>query len=109
MYLGFSPHFFCLSGGKPGTRLDFTSLPANVVWIFVCLSIKCTGYTSFSIQPSVPDGSEPVGILKKEKKILKGISIYFNPGELVGIMGPSGTCGVCVTSNEWMCTVDSQP
>ena len=26
------------------------------------------------------------------KEILKGISLYFNPGELVGIMGPSG-CG----------------
>lgn len=27
---------------------------------------------------------------REEKEILKGISIYFNPGELVGIMGPSG-------------------
>lgn len=26
----------------------------------------------------------------KRKKILKGISVYFNPGEMVGIMGPSG-------------------
>ena len=26
----------------------------------------------------------------KRKKILKGISVYFNPGELIGIMGPSG-------------------
>ena len=26
------------------------------------------------------------------KQILKGISLYFNPGEVVGIMGPSG-CG----------------
>lgn len=26
------------------------------------------------------------------KEILKGISIYFNPGEMIGIMGPSG-CG----------------
>ena len=25
-----------------------------------------------------------------EKKILNGISIYFNPGQLTGIMGPSG-------------------
>ena len=28
--------------------------------------------------------------LHAEKEILKGISLYFNPGELVGIMGPSG-------------------
>ena len=26
----------------------------------------------------------------KRKKILKGISVYFNPGEMIGIMGPSG-------------------
>ena len=28
----------------------------------------------------------------REKAILKGISIYFNPGEMIGVMGPSG-CG----------------
>ena len=27
---------------------------------------------------------------KREKVILQGISLYFNPGELIGIMGPSG-------------------
>ena len=27
---------------------------------------------------------------KREKVILEGISLYFNPGELIGIMGPSG-------------------
>jgi ABC-type polysaccharide/polyol phosphate transport system ATPase subunit len=27
---------------------------------------------------------------KEEKAILKGISLYFNPGEMIGIMGPSG-------------------
>ncbi len=27
---------------------------------------------------------------RKYKEILKGISLYFNPGELIGIMGPSG-------------------
>ena len=27
----------------------------------------------------------------KTKKILSGISAYFNPGELVAIMGPSGS------------------
>jgi len=27
---------------------------------------------------------------RKHKEILKGISLYFNPGELIGIMGPSG-------------------
>ena len=26
----------------------------------------------------------------KRKKILKGLSVYFNPGEMIGIMGPSG-------------------
>ena len=25
------------------------------------------------------------------KRILKGISAYFNPGELIAVMGPSGT------------------
>jgi len=34
------------------------------------------------------DGAEPV---QKVKKILKGISLYFNPGQFVAIMGPSGT------------------
>ena len=28
----------------------------------------------------------------KEKTILSGVSVFFNPGEMVGIMGPSG-CG----------------
>ena len=28
----------------------------------------------------------------REKKILKGISVYFNPGEMIAVMGPSG-CG----------------
>lgn len=28
----------------------------------------------------------------QENEILKGVSVYFNPGELVGIMGPSGEC-----------------
>ena len=27
---------------------------------------------------------------REEKAILKGISLYFNPGEMIGIMGPSG-------------------
>jgi ABC-type multidrug transport system ATPase subunit len=27
---------------------------------------------------------------KREKVILEEISLYFNPGELIGIMGPSG-------------------
>lgn len=27
---------------------------------------------------------------REEKVILKGISLYFNPGEMIGIMGPSG-------------------
>ena len=29
----------------------------------------------------------------KTKKILNGISAYFNPGELIAIMGPSGRYG----------------
>lgn len=29
-----------------------------------------------------------------KKEILKGISTYFNPGELVAIMGPSGECTI---------------
>lgn len=33
-------------------------------------------------------GKEGVG---KKKDILRGISAYFNPGEMVAIMGPSGT------------------
>ena len=30
------------------------------------------------------------------KDILKGLSLYFNPGELVGIMGPSGEMCTCI-------------
>ena len=33
--------------------------------------------------------------MQKVKNILKGISLYFNPGQLVAIMGPSGT--VCLS------------
>jgi len=36
--------------------------------------------------------------VQKVKNILKGISLYFNPGQLVAIMGPSGielVCFVC--------------
>ena len=32
----------------------------------------------------------PKKIVEKTKTILKGISLYFNPGQLVAIMGPSG-------------------
>ena len=28
---------------------------------------------------------------KSKKEILKGLSLYFNPGEMIGIMGPSGS------------------
>ena len=28
----------------------------------------------------------------RKKKILKAVSVYFNPGEMIGVMGPSG-CG----------------
>eukprot|EP00731_Ephydatia_muelleri_P033340 Em0028g15a len=49
--------------------------------------------TSYVVQPS------PATVQKTtcfgaytEKEILNGISIYFNPGQLTGIMGPSG-CG----------------
>lgn len=28
----------------------------------------------------------------RKKQILKEISVYFNPGEMIGVMGPSG-CG----------------
>ena len=34
--------------------------------------------------------NEDSQFIAKEKEILKGISVYFNPGEMVGIMGPSG-------------------
>jgi len=34
----------------------------------------------------------PIQALVKKKKILNGISAYFNPNELIAIMGPSGTC-----------------
>ncbi len=40
--------------------------------------------------------AEPEGEQKRfgyrKKEILKGISVYFNPGEMIGVMGPSG-CG----------------
>ena len=29
----------------------------------------------------------------KKKRILNGVSVYFNPGELIAIMGPSGIIG----------------
>ena len=34
---------------------------------------------------------EKIKNVEKTKTILKGISLYFNPGQLVAIMGPSGT------------------
>ena len=34
--------------------------------------------------------SQLEGVEEKAKTILKGISLYFNPGQLVAIMGPSG-------------------
>ena len=38
------------------------------------------------------DGSIPAGCFgKRQKEILKGISVYFNPGEMIGVMGPSGS------------------
>ena len=33
---------------------------------------------------------KPKKVVEKTKTILKGISLYFNPGQLVAIMGPSG-------------------
>ena len=46
------------------------------------------------VYPEVSDAGLKEKSLKppqKVKKILKGISLYFNPGQLVAIMGPSGT------------------
>lgn len=45
----------------------------------------------------VQDGEENETFVKcfreyTTKEILKGISLYFNPGNMIGIMGPSG-CG----------------
>ena len=30
-------------------------------------------------------------VTRNKKEILKGISLYFNPGEMIAIMGPSGS------------------
>ena len=62
--------------------------------------IYFTPYLSFLEFPQLSTSSELLespGEQKKmfgyrEKAILKGISIYFNPGEMIGVMGPSG-CG----------------
>ena len=50
---------------------------------------------SQSPSPPVDEESLPKDLAKKnfrrrQREILKGISLYFNPGEMVGIMGPSG-------------------
>ena len=39
---------------------------------------------------------EKIKNVEKTKTILKGISLYFNPGQLVAIMGPSGTVVQCI-------------
>ena len=39
---------------------------------------------------SQPEDTETSLFSRRKLEILKGISIYFNPGELIGIMGPSG-------------------
>ena len=39
------------------------------------------------------------------KEILKGVSIYFNPGDLCAIMGPSGMC-VYVCASTARCILD---
>ena len=38
----------------------------------------------------------------KTQTILKDVSVYFNPGELVAVMGPSGKC-VCVCVRACVC------
>ncbi len=45
----------------------------------------------------MPDANDEAQVEKKmfgyrKKQILKAISVYFNPGEMIGVMGPSG-CG----------------
>ena len=53
---------------------------------------------SFETIQSAQSAQSPAEEMKKAfggrviKEILRGISIYFNPGEMIGIMGPSG-CG----------------
>lgn len=44
---------------------------------------KCTGFISLCLTNNFQ-------CLTKKKKILSGISAYFNPMELIAIMGPSG-------------------
>ena len=39
----------------------------------------------------------------KKQVILKDVSLYFNPGELVAIMGPSGVY-ICTSVFEYLCT-----
>ena len=56
----------------------------------ICRERRNSGNDAQVVQTSV---LKSIGIrqARTEKMILHGISLYFNPGELIGIMGPSGT------------------
>lgn len=45
---------------------------------------------------------------REQKRILKGISLYFNPGELIGIMGPSGNVDVIIEARSFQRRTDSK-
>ena len=42
------------------------------------------------------DVTQKLNLVTKRKNILNGISAYFNPRELIAIMGPSGRSNSCI-------------
>ena len=65
---------------------------------------KQESFLEHAMHKMIVDGTEKKttchleGVEEKVKTILKGISLYFNPGQLVAIMGPSGALQLLIHS-----------
>ena len=68
---------------------------------------KQEAYLEHAMHKMIVDGTEKKttchleGVEEKVKTILKGISLYFNPGQLVAIMGPSGALQLYIATYKY--------